>query len=431
MYNKTTQCDTNQPEINPHQQANNFTPTAEAETQGNPHQLFEPNDKNEDFSQSWQLGKISDSALISQAEYIRKIREFLPQEAFVPDPGKLLIYFINIAILILGWGVASTLHQWNPVYLWLYLPLTVIMGNSITALLFSSHEIFHGSVVRNYWLIRILGFFGLTMLWMPPTQWKAIHNRVHHSQTNSLDDPDRNHFQSDKNTLHKLVWQTSVPSVETHPITLIVTLGTSWSIHAIRNLTSVLLHNEKSDKPDVIAPFTVSAKERRAIFIESFFILSIHLGILAYLQFNWLQILLGYLLPTLIGHGGAMFYIFTNHMICPMTSINDPLINSVSLKMPKIFDLLHFNFSYHAEHHIFPGMNSDYYPQVREVLQKHYPDRMNYILDATKAWGLLLSTPRLYKDEVTLTDSSGTMSVPCPIFDSSKSEKFKMEQDVV
>jgi fatty acid desaturase len=82
--------------------------------------------------------------------------------------------------------------------------------------------------------------------------------------------------------------------------------------------------------------------------------------------------------------------------------------------MPKIFDLLHLNFAYHTEHHIFPGLNSDYYPMVQELIKIHYPERYN-LLDFSEAWRLLMQTPRHYKDETTFTDWSGTKSVPCPL----------------
>jgi fatty acid desaturase len=75
---------------------------------------------------------------------------------------------------------------------------------------------------------------------------------------------------------------------------------------------------------------------------------------------------------------------------------------------------LHLNFSYHTEHHIFPGINSDYYPLVQELIQVHYPGRMN-LLDAGDAWNLLMETPRHYKDENTFTDWSGRNTVTCPL----------------
>ena len=164
----------------------------------------------------------------------------------------------------------------------------------------------------------------------------------------------------------------------------------------------------------VPAAFTVSQKDRLKIALELFAVLCLHFSILFYLEFHALKIVLGYLLPLAIGHTVAMFYIYTNHLICRMTSVNDPLINSLSIRVPKIVDLLHFNFSYHTEHHIFPSLNSDYYPLVQELIEIHYPGRMN-LLDAGEAWQLLMQTPRHYKDEVTLTDYLGKTSVNCPL----------------
>jgi len=352
--------------------------------------------------------------MIPQGTYAKKLRPFLPPQAFDPAPSKLAILLINLAILVLGWGIADKLDSWSVYLLWLYLPLTIIMGNSVITLLFSSHDLMHGSVIRNSRLTYFISLLGLTMLWMPPTLWKAVHNRVHHNKTNSLGDPDRNYLYKQPNTWGKWIQNLFVPSIEVNPLWLTVGMATAWGIYSFRNLTAVLLFNSES-VDYVPASFQVSSKERRTIAGEFFLMLILHLTILAYLKFNLLKIFLSYLLPIGIGYGGMIFYIYTNHMICPMTTVNDPLKNSVSIRVPKILDLLHLNFSYHTEHHIFPGMNSDYYPMVRELLKIHYPERMNYILDAGEAWRFLLTTPRHYKDEKTLTDSSGEKSVPCPL----------------
>jgi hypothetical protein len=65
-------------------------------------------------------------------------------------------------------------------------------------------------------------------------------------------------------------------------------------------------------------------------------------------------------------------------------------------------------------------MNSDYYPLVRELLEIHYPGRMN-LVDAGEAWRLLMTTPRYYIDENTFTDWSGEKSVTCPLSQETKS----------
>jgi fatty acid desaturase len=356
--------------------------------------------------------------LTHQSVYAKKLRPLLPSDAFEPDPSKLGILLINLGILLLGWGIADNLDRWPVYLLWLYLPLAAIMGNSIIVLLFSSHDLMHGSVQKKSRLTYPIAFLGLSMLLMPPTQWKSLHNLVHHNNTNSLADPDRNYLYQQPDTWGKWIQNLFVPSVEVNPLWLIVGMAGSWAVHNFRNLSSVLLFNDKS-VDYVPAAFTVSPKDRLKIALECLGILGIHLGVLFYLEFNPIKIALAYILPIAIGHAGAMFYIYTNHMGCRMTSINDPLINSASLRVPKIFDLLHFNFSHHTEHHIFPSINSNYYPMVQELLQIHYPDRLN-LIDAGEAWRLLMETPRHYQDQVTFTDSSGTMAVNCSIV-----EEFK------
>lgn len=88
-----------------------------------------------------------------------------------------------------------------------------------------------------------------------------------------------------------------------------------------------------------------------------------------------------------------MAYIQTNHFINPIVNENDPLVSSTSVKVPKIFDFLHFNFSYHTEHHVFPNMNSDYYPEVSRLLKKNFPEKYNRI-SIFDAWR------RLWKNDV-------------------------------
>ncbi|MBW4648159.1 MAG: fatty acid desaturase [Kastovskya adunca ATA6-11-RM4] len=359
------------------------------------------------------MNLVEDQTLITQSVYAKKLRPLLPAEAFAPDPSKLVILLINLAILILGWAIASHLGHWNPYLLWLYLPLSVVMGNSVVVLLFSSHELMHGTVVRKLPGKHVISLLGLAMLWMPPTLWKAVHNREHHNKTNSLADPDRNYLWTQPETWGKWIQNLFVPSSEVNLLWLTVGMATAWGVHTFRNLTSVLIFNSES-VDYVPAAFKVSAKDRRTIAGEFLCILMIHLSILVYLQFDPIKLVLSYFLPIGIGYFGVMFYIYTNHMLSQMTSTNDPLINSVSLRVPQVFDKLHFNFSHHTEHHIFPGINSDYYPMVQELLKTHYPERMN-LLDAGEAWRLLRQTPRHYKDGNTFTDWSGEKSVTCPL----------------
>jgi fatty acid desaturase len=350
--------------------------------------------------------------MISQSEYVKVLRPLLPAAAFKPNSNKLFILAINLLILGLGWSIARELDQWSIEWLWLYLPLSLIMGNSVVICLFASHDSMHGSTIKQPRWRYLISFFALSLLWMPPTLWKAVHNHRHHTETNAISDPDRMYLVGQNETWGKWIQNLFVPSSEVNWLLLFVGMTSSWVVHTFRHITSILLFN--NDRVTYVpAPVVVSPRKRQIIAIELVGICLVHLTILAYLNFNPLAILLGYIMPLGVGYAGVMFYIYTNHFLCQMTDVNDPLVNSVSLKMPKIFDLLHFNFSYHTEHHLFPSINSDYYPHVQALLQEHYPESYN-LIPGVEAWKLLMQTPRHYRDEVTLTDRLDRSAVTCP-----------------
>ncbi|MGC1310110.1 MAG: fatty acid desaturase [Phormidesmis sp.] len=351
-------------------------------------------------------------SLIPQSVYAKNLRPLLPKEAFEPDPSKLLILLINLAILLVGWAIAAQLKHWPIYLLWLYLPFALVMANSVIVLLFVGHDLMHGSVIRNRRLAYIITLFSQAVLWMPPTLWKHVHNRVHHSKTNSLEDPDRNYLYQQPNAFGKWMQNAWTPSSEVSIPGFTLGMMGAWGVYGLRHLVAVLFFSQK-DCNHVTAQFKINAKDRRAIVAEFSLIVLLHLALLSYLQFNPIALLLGYFLPIGLGYAGLIFYIYTNHLFRPMTEVNDPLINSVSLHVPKLFDVIHFNFSYHAEHHIFPGLNSDYYPLLRECIAELYPERMGYTVTAQAAWQSLFSTPRHYFDENTLTDWTGTKRVPC------------------
>lgn len=70
-------------------------------------------------------------------------------------------------------------------------------------------------------------------------------------------------------------------------------------------------------------------------------------------------------------------YISTNHGLNAIVDDTDPVLSSMSVRVPRFLDFLHSNFSYHTEHHVFPSMNSSYYPMVSKLLREHFPERYN------------------------------------------------------
>ena len=360
-------------------------------------------------------GDTSAPAPTTVAGYARELRPLLPPEAFCADPSRLTLVLINLAILALGWGMASRLEQWPTLALPLFLPFSLAMANAVVVLLFATHDLLHGSAIRGQGARRWIGFMGLAVLWMPPTLWNAVHNRQHHGHTNSLADPDRSYLESQPATCGKRIQHAFVPSDEVTPLGLAVGMGASWWVHNLRTMLSVLFGSRIRAVATIVpAPFGVSRRERQAIWLELLLIIAAHAGVIAFIGLRPLPLLLGYALPLGLGYAVAMAYIYTNHMLCPLGEDNDPLVNSVSLLLPAYFDLLHLNFSHHVEHHIFPGMNTNFYPMLRRILLERYPARYQS-LSGAEAWHRLLTTPRHYRDHRTVVSWSGVRLVNLPL----------------
>jgi fatty acid desaturase len=101
-----------------------------------------------------------------------------------------------------------------------------------------------------------------------------------------------------------------------------------------------------------------------------------------------------------------MGYISTNHRLNPLVDVNDPLANCLTVTVPKWVDVLHFNFSYHTEHHLFPAMNPKYYPLVKAEIVKQWPERYNQ-MSLVRALITLWKTPRVYHGKDDLLDPHG------------------------
>jgi fatty acid desaturase len=110
-----------------------------------------------------------------------------------------------------------------------------------------------------------------------------------------------------------------------------------------------------------------------------------------------------YLLPLLVANAVVMAFIMTNHSLNPLTPVNDPLVNSLSVTLPRPLEWLSLDFGYHVEHHLFPAMSTRHGRRVRAILRARFPDRYQS-LPLTVALWKLFETPRVYRDDVTLID---------------------------
>ena len=107
------------------------------------------------------------------------------------------------------------------------------------------------------------------------------------------------------------------------------------------------------------------------------------------------------LIPFAIQNYTVMSYISTNHNISPLTKVNDPLENSLTVTNHPILEFFNLNFGYHTEHHIFPRMSGAYTKKVHFELKKMFPDTYQF-MKKSAALKLLYATPRIYKNHTTL-----------------------------
>jgi fatty acid desaturase len=354
----------------------------------------------------------AEAAATNVESLARSLRPLLPPQAFRTDPSRLALVLINLAILGLGWTMARTLDQWPLAALPLFLPFSLLMGNAVIVLLFATHDLLHGRSLGGHGSRRWLALFSLALLWMPPTLWRAVHNREHHGRTNSQRDPDRSYLEDQPASWGKWIQHRFTPSDEIGFIGLTLGLAFAWGVHNLRTLASVLLAPD-GRAPFPPAAFRVSAADRRRIAWELLAIVGLHAAVIAWVGLDPRNLLLGYFLPIWLGYAGAMAYIFTNHLLAPLDENNDPLLNTLSLELPRWLDLLHLNFSHHTEHHIFPGLNTSYYPEVRRLLQQFHGDRFQ-LLSGREAWRLLLSTPRHYRGPSTVCSADGRRAMELP-----------------
>jgi fatty acid desaturase len=108
--------------------------------------------------------------------------------------------------------------------------------------------------------------------------------------------------------------------------------------------------------------------------------------------------------PLVIANVIVMAFILTNHGLSPLTpGVNDPLVNSLSVTLPRPLEWLTLGFGYHVEHHLFPAMSTRHARRVRAELKARWPERYQ-AMPLPQALRALHTTARVYRDSVTLTD---------------------------
>jgi len=318
----------------------------------------------------------------------KKIFDSLPKDAFEENPS-MLIWGLCYALII---GTSSIILYRDNIGIITSLVLSLIIGICYGCWTFLAHDVLHGSVVRSKILQNLIGYPGFSIYFMSSYVWKAWHNRLHHPETNKNGiDPDMFGLEDTffNYPMAKVLYRQAPGSRK------IDSLFLSFTSRFTNQSFNVLWYFAFKN-PKIFKGMTLWRGVLETLLIYSLWGLLINF-------LGWKNSLFILFIPMMIANTTVMAYIYTQHLMCPMTDQNIPLINTTSVKTLPLIDFLHHNFSYHVEHHMFPTLNAKYLPYVSKKLVELCPEHYRR-LSHWAALKLLFKTPRVYKDAHTLID---------------------------
>lgn len=315
----------------------------------------------------------------------RRIRDELPPDTFEPRPARALWFLPLSATAIASVGALVVVR---PAWWW-SLALAFVIGHCLAAMGFLAHEALHGSIVSSTKIQTFLGYLGFAPVGVSPALWRVWHNQVHHAKTNMGD--------ADPDSFGTIRRYRKAPS--TRFVARLAPGSRHWSsaffltywftFHA-----QIVLWIQSK----YMRTFANLNRRRAKLDTLASFVGWIALATVA----GWYSVY-ALLIPVMVANAIVMSYIATNHFMRPQMETNDPIENSMSVTTAPLVDRLHFNFSHHVEHHLFPRMSGASAPAVRAWLREHEGER--YVSPPHPvAVAALYRTPRVYLDATTLVD---------------------------
>lgn len=332
---------------------------------------------------------------MGDVELRRAIREALPPGALRPRPRRTL-FFVPLVAAIVGGSAALALV---PLPWWAALPASLAVGGLYGSLFFFGHELAHGAMTRSRRLQDLLLYVAFLVYCLSPHLWRVWHHVAHHAHTN-LEDRDPDNFGTYREFLE-------VPATR-FLARFAPGSGQPWSF--VYLFTFFTLHTQgvlwmKSGRPD----FRSLDRRRAAVETAAMALFWIALGVaLGPRGALWVVVV-----PMLGANFTILSYIVTNHMMRPLTDEPDVLATTMSVTTWRWLDRLHFHFSHHVEHHLFPSMPTSEAPRVRAVLQRIAGDRYMAPPHA-HALAVLFASPRVYDGHQTLIEPYSERRVAIP-----------------
>ncbi|GHG99477.1 fatty acid desaturase [Comamonas sp. JC664] len=312
-----------------------------------------------------------------------ELRRVMPPESFQPQPLRGIVALGVVPVMgVLMWAVASGRLPW-----WACLLGSFALGQMATSVGLAAHEALHHAVFRSRALESLLGWVGFGPFLVTPGTWRAWHVQAHHSAANVMvRDPDILPRQSEWRTqwfakvFHAMSPGSGSPLSFVSFFFFFMAQGQAflWHHSALPQFQHVHMHR---------------TRER---------ILTVLL-LLGWVAVGWMMgprgALYAIILPLLIGNFTLMIYIATNHWLLAAHEASDnPFVNTASVVTHPAMDWMHFNFSHHQEHHIFPAMSPKFAPLLRQRLRELNPEA-SQVYPHLHALRMLYRRPALYAED--------------------------------
>ncbi len=314
--------------------------------------------------------------------YAKELRQDLPAESYRAVPSRLLWLPVHLAII----GVAYTAILADERTLGVKLLLSIAIGHSFTCLAFLAHEILHGTVVRQRFLQDIFGGLCFLPHCLPPNVWRTWHNRFHHGYV-GIKGKDPDGFGDPvmyrrSRLLHAIL--SFLPGSGRLRSAFYFLFYFSFHV-----LFVLFLHSRKYK-------YWSARKWRNQV---GLFTLEIVFWAAVGSLVGFSNFIFVYLVPMMVANTIQMTYVTTNHWLCDEThDENDPLRNSLSVKLPRIVDWLHLNASYHTEHHLGPTINPRHAPLIHKAMAARHGRRCRR-LSLFQILLMTYRTPRVHLSE--------------------------------
>ena len=323
------------------------------------------------------------------SSYVRDLKPALPGPVFEPARSRLLWLPVHLAVIALG--IFSLAAGWVP---WVMAGgVSLLLGASFAGLTFLGHETLHGAVVRGRLGRRLVGGICFLPFMIAPRLWIAWHNRVHHGHTNRAGvDPDAYPTLEEYNQrpVVRIVTDHLGPGGQRPNGILSLLIG--FSIQSAHMLLRAQAHE------------LLTARQQRMAMLVSGLAASLWIGLA--IVIGWPAFVFAYVLPMGVANAIVMGFILTNHSLSPLTEVNDPLVNSLSVTLPRWLEWLTLHFGFHVEHHLFPWMSARHGRVVRALIVARWPERYQS-MPVGRALLSLHRTGRVYKNARTLADMPG------------------------